>query len=152
LKTIWNTFKSWAINMFKINKQRNGWRKQRTIKLISLIPTKIVRLHSIYSTYRDLIVCFESKRRQIKPKTKQHRKLKRWATRTYQKPEHITGACKGRAVSSIPQDIRCTGKHIILSIEITTIYGCHISTGYCLLEVRFTYMGRNSVIDFFNNK
>ena len=46
----------------------------------------------------------------------------------------------------------CTGKHIILSIEITTIYGCHISTGYCLLEVRFTYMGRNSVIDFFNNK
>jgi hypothetical protein len=49
---------------------------------------------------RDLIVCFESKRRQIKPKIKQHRKQKRWATRTYQKPEHITGACKGRAVSS----------------------------------------------------
>ena len=47
---------------------------------------------------RDLIVCFESKRRQIKPKIKQHRKLKRWATRTYQKPEHISGACEGRAV------------------------------------------------------
>jgi hypothetical protein len=40
---------------------------------------------------RDLIVYFEIKRRQIKPKIKQHRKLIRGEKRTYQKPEHIPG-------------------------------------------------------------